>query len=577
MIVHGEDIVAVPKGRFADWLTDPVRRNRSTYVKVALAAVFINIFGLVSSLFSMTIYDRVLPGRAFDSLTALTIGMAMVVVFDFMLKMLRSYFVDHAGAQIDRDMGQRAFSQMLSMQLDRRQGSPGQLAGTMRELETLRDFFTSATLVAMIDVPFILVTLLVIWLVGGAIVIVPLLTVPAVIIVGLLTQPALDRLAAKSLGEGLAKQSILVETLGAIETVKAAGAGPMLGRRWLGAVDRHSHSSLRQRLVGAIATTFATSAGTVSYAAVIVYGVFLVTDNKLTSGGLIACSILVGRAIAPLAQISQLLARLNATRTAYRQIDAMMSAPRDGPAGEALAVGAVRGLIEFRNVSFAYPGATEKALDNVSFSVQPGERVAMLGRVGSGKSTIARLLLGLHRPQEGHILIDGTEIGQLDPARLRAAIGSVLQEPVLLTGSVRDNILLDRDGLDDEEMLRCAEISGTHQFMSHLVNGYDRRLADRGEGLSGGQRQSIAIARALAGRPSVIVLDEPSSAMDTQTEEALIGRLASEFEGRTVLVVTHRPSLLKLVQRIIVMHQGKIAADGPRDAVLARMTGSKAA
>ena len=565
-----EPFVALPKRRIASWLTRPVGRNRSNYTKAIVAAVFINLFALATSLFTMTVYDRVIPGRSIDSLVALSIGLALVLAFDFALKMLRAYFVDYAGAQIDREMGLEAFDQLVAMKLDRRRGSTGQVAGTMRELETLRDFFTSATMVALVDVPFILIFLIVIWIIGGPVVLVPALAVPIVVVTGLATQPALARLSSQTLSESLSKQSILVEALGALDTVKANGAGPLLANRWIAAVDRHARGSLRQRLISGVGITVAGTASTLTYAAVVVVGVLLILDNRLSLGALIACSILAGRAIAPLAQISQLLSRITATATAYRQIDGLMSEPRDGPAGQPLELASVRGELEFRNVSFAYPNASEKALDGVSFRINSGERVAILGRVGSGKSTLARLAIGLHTPQEGHVLIDGTEIGQLDPERLRAAVGSILQEPVLFTGSVRDNIALGRPQVDDAELVRCAEISGTHVFMSQIVNGYDRLLADRGEGFSGGQRQSIAIARALAGRPPVVIMDEPTSSMDQQTEEALLAAIGAELDGRTVMLVTHRQALLQLVDRVIVLNHGRVVADGPRDAVLAQ-------
>jgi ATP-binding cassette subfamily C protein LapB len=556
---------------------EPMRANRSTYWKVAIAAVFINIFGLLTSLFTMTVYDRVVPNNATNSLIALTIGFGIVVIFDFVLKLLRAYFVDHAGAQIDRDIGDAVFERMLAMRLELKKGSTGALAGLMRELEALRDFFASATLTAVVDVPFIILTLLIVWIIGGPVVLVPGLMVPLVILVGWLTHPALERLSARAMGEGLLKQSVLVETIGGLETVKTAGAAPLMSRRWRKAVESHSDSSLRQRLVASIGVTFATSAGTISYAGVVIVGVNLIAERELTMGGLIACSILAGRAIAPLAQISQLLSRITSTRTAYRQINEMMKMPPEGPEGDALALSNVEGKVEFRNVGFRYPGAPERALDGLSFTVNPGEHVALLGRVGSGKSTIARLILGLYPPEEGLIMVDGTDIRQLNPNDLRAHVGAAMQESVLLTGSVRENIQLGRAGVDDEELLRVSQISGTHSFMGQIANGYDLRLADRGEGLSGGQRQSISIARALAGRPPIMVLDEPSSAMDAQTEGALIQRLQEELKGRTTILITHRPPLLALAQRIILLDQGKIVSDGPRDTVLQQIMRPQAA
>ncbi len=572
-----ERLIKIPQPRLAAWLMEPMRRNRSTYWKVAIAAVFINIFGLLTSLFTMTVYDRVVPNNATSSLIALSIGFAIVVLFDFVLKLLRAYFVDHAGAQIDRDIGDAVFERMLAMRLELKKGSTGAIAGLMRELEALRDFFASATLTAVVDVPFIILTLFIVWVIGGPVVLIPAIMVPLVILVGWLTHPALERLSARAMGEGLLKQSVLVETIGGLETVKTAGAAPLLSKRWRRAVEQHSDSSLRQRLVASIGVTFATSAGTISYAGVVIVGVAMIANRELTMGGLIACSILAGRAIAPLAQISQLLSRLTSTRTAYRQINEMMQLPPEGPEGDALKLSRVQGMIEFRNVGFRYPGAPERALDGLSFTIRPGEHVALLGRVGSGKSTIARLILGLYPPEEGLIMVDGTDIRQLDPMDLRAHIGAAMQESVLLTGSVRENIQLGRPRVTDEELIRVSQISGTHQFMGQIANGYDLRLADRGEGLSGGQRQSIAIARALGGSPPIVVLDEPSSAMDAQTEGALIQRLQEELKGRTVILITHRPPLLALAQRIILLDQGKIVSDGPRDTVLKQIMRPKAA
>ena len=564
-------LVEIPKKRIADWLAEPIRRNWRTYSKVALAAALINVFGLASALFTMTVYDRVVPNSAYGSLLALSIGLGIILIFDFILKLLRAYFVDFAGAKIDEEIGEDVFARLTAMRLELRKGSTGQLTGMMRELETIRDFFASATLVAVVDLPFIFITLAVVAAIGGWVVAVPGAMVPLVILVGLGAQPALQRIAATTLGQGLLKQSVLVETVGSIEHVKVSGADRMLKRRWKEAVREHAQSNLRQRLISSIGTTFATTAGMISYAGVVVIGVFLVADNKLTLGGLIACSILAGRAVAPLAQISQLVGRITATRTAYRHVRQLMEQPVEGPQTEPLEMGTTAGAIELREVTFTYPGGSAPALDNVSLKIEPGQHVALLGRVGSGKSTIARMMLGLYPPQEGMVLVDGVDLAQFDPFSLRAQIGSVLQEPALFSGSIRENIVLERPFIDDEEMLRASRVSGTDLFVSRISNGYDLRLVDRGEGLSGGQRQSIAIARALAGKPPIVVMDEPSSAMDAQTEGDLINRLGEELKNRTLVVVTHRQPLLQLVDRIIIMDRGKVVADGPRDAVLEKL------
>ncbi len=563
--------------RFADWLMQPIRANRSVYVKVAVAAVMINLFALVSSLFTMTVYNRIIPNNAISSLIALTIGLGIMLVFDFTLKILRAYFVDIAGADIDSDIGDSVFSQLLALRLDQRRGSTGGLASMMRELETLRDFFASATLTAVVDVPFIIITLIVMAMLGGWLVMVPIALIPVVVIVGLMTEPTLDRLSAKSMSQAMLKQSVLVEAIGGLEMVKSVSAGPLLKRRWNDAVDHHSRTSLIQRLVANISVTVAGTGQQIAYAAVVVAGVGMINAQDLTMGGLVACSILSGRAVAPLSQIASLLSRLNATRTAYRQLNNLMETPIEGAGQNALKLDKVAGGIEFKDVTFSYPAATEKALDGVSFKIAPGEKVALLGRVGSGKSTIARMILGLYPPSDGLVMIDGTEVRQLDALSLRKHIGSVMQDTVLLSGTVRENIQLDRPHVDDDELLRAAQISGTHDFMGRVANGYDLVLADRGESLSGGQRQSIGLARALAGKPSVLILDEPSSAMDNQTEQGLLERLEGELKDRTVLLITHRLPLLRLVTRIILLDQGKIIADGPRDGVIQQLSGKQAA
>jgi ATP-binding cassette, subfamily C, bacterial LapB len=566
-----ENGVPIPAPRFATWLMEPIRRNRAVYVKVALAAVMINLFALVTSLFTMTVYDRVVPNNAVASLWGLSIGLGIVILFDFLLKILRAYFVDIAGADIDRDVGDTVFDRLLSVRLDQPRGSTGGLSSLMRELETLRDFFTSATLTAVVDTPFILITLTAIALIGGWLVLVPIALIPLVAITGLVTQPMMDRTSARAMGQAMLKQSVLIETIGGLEMVKSSNAGPLLTRRWQAAVSSHAELSLSQRLISNISVTVASTGQQIAYAAVVIAGVGMIADLTLTMGGLIACSILSGRAVAPLGQIASLLSRMTTTRTAYRQLNQFMSLPAEGPATGALNLQTIEGNIDFRGVSFSYPGSTEKALSDISFSMKAGEKVGILGRIGSGKSTVARLLLGLYPPAEGTVLIDGNEVRQLEMPKLRNHIGSAMQETVLLSGSVRENIMLNRLLVNDEEMLRVAKISGTHDFMGRLANGYELKLADRGESLSGGQRQSIALARALAGRPKVVLLDEPTSAMDGQTETALIQRLEEELKDRTVLVITHRPPLLRLVNRIIVFDQGRIIADGPRDEVLKKL------
>ena len=561
----------------ARWLLEPMLENRANYMRVGFTAILINIFGIVSSVFTMTVYDRVLPNNAIHSLIGLSIGMGIVIIFDFVLRTLRSYFVDIAGVNVDRAVGEEAFEKLISMRMASRRGSTGALAGTMRELETLRDFFASASLVALVDVPFIILTLAVIALIGGWMVLIPMAALPLVLIAGYLTFQPMDRLSAEAMNQGLCKQSVLVETIGGLETVKATGASPILKRRWLDAIDLFSDLAVRQRLISAISLNIANGATTLAYTGSIILGVFLIQAGDLTMGGLIACSLLGSRAIAPLQQIAQLLSRLSATKTAFATLRPFMEGEGEAERAGLLRPSRIEGNLEFRNVFFRYPGAKEDALSGVSLTIKPGERVGILGRIGSGKSTMARLALGLYEPTDGLVLLDGTDVKQIDPVIMRANIGAALQESVLLSGSIRENIMLDRPGVDEQEMLRIARLTGTHDFVGRIANGYDLTLSDRGESLSGGQRQGISLARALAGSPQMVILDEPTSGMDQQSENILIDRLASELARRTLMVITHRISLLRLVDRVIVIADGKIQADGPRDDILRQITRSVAA
>jgi ATP-binding cassette, subfamily C, bacterial LapB len=566
-LTGGEDKLAPDeKLGLADWLSGPLRENRWLYVRVGIGAALINIFGLFASLYTMTVYDRVVPTGAFGSLIGLTIGMVIVIIFDFAMKGLRAYFVDVAGSRVDQRIGRAIFAKLLAMRLDQRKGSIGGLSGIVREVDTIREFFASATITALVDVPFILLTLIVIALIGGAVVWVPIILIPLVLLIGLALQPALRKQSSDLLGNALSKQAVLVETIGSLETVKVAGAGPMLDHRFDKAIEQHSFASLRQRIVASLAVNAAGSAQMLCYAGVVFVGVYKIADQSMTMGALIACSILAGRAVAPLSQIAQLLTRIHSARTAYRQIDALMQQPDERGDGNRAAPMLIEGGIEFRDVDFRYPDAAELALRNISFRIEPGEHIALIGPIGSGKSTIARLITGLYEPTSGLVMVDGIDIRQMEAVSFRAKIGALLQDNSLLTGTIRENIELGRQQ-DEAELLRVSQMSGAHDFISTLPSGYELRLSDRGEGLSGGQRQSIALARALHGKPPIMVLDEPTSSIDTDTENALIGRLKEELAGRTLVLVTHRPSLLALVDRVILMSRGRMIVDGSPDQI----------
>ncbi len=548
------------------WFWRPLWRSRSIYAQVVLAAVMTNFLSLSTSIFIMIVYDKVIPNQAIESLVALTVGVAIALGFDFVIKTLRATFIDKAGKRADVEIGRLIFDQLLNMQMRLRKGSSGAFASMLREFESLRDFFTSATLVAIVDMPFIVLFVAVIYLICGPVALVPALIVPLVIIVGVVIQPFMARLAGENHSEGLTKQGVLVETVNGLETIKVTGAGPMMRERWKQSIDHQSEIGFRMRAFSQFALNFTVFAQQASQVLIIVYGVFLISEARMSMGALVAAVILSGRCLAPLGQVAQTLARANQALTAYKSLSALMKEPPERNSERSyLSRPKLDGAIDLVDVNFQYPDQKGTALHGVSFSVKAGEKVAILGRVGSGKSTVGKLLLSLYEPDSGSILVDQTDIRQIDPVDLRANIGTVLQDVWLFSGTVRSNIALGAFRPTDDEILQAAEIAGVHDFIKETPNGYDLMIRERGEGLSGGQRQAISIARALLGNPSVLIMDEPTSMMDMQSEQILLSRLADTIKDKTLILMTHRPALLSLVDRVIIMDRGKIAADGPKD------------
>lgn len=558
-----EDVVTV-----RHWFRQALLASWPIWAQVAIAAVLINLFALVMPLFAMNVYDRVVPNLVMETLWALAIGTALVLGFDFVIRLLRGYFVDLAGKNADVLLASRIFQQILGMQYAHRPASAGGFANELREFETLRDFFTSATLVTLIDLPFVFLFIAMIGFIGGALAWVPLAAVPIVVMVGIVLQIPLDAIVRRSFREAAQRHAILIETLNGLETIKSIGAESRMQRRWEQFVAMASKSSLSGRLMASIAVNFSMLAQGIAYAAIIVVGVYMIAAGQLTIGALIACSILSGRAMAPLAQVAGLLTRYSQSMTALKALDRIMQMPLERPAQDALLHRPrIVGAIEFRNVNFEYPHGGA-ALKGVSFRIAAGEKVAIVGRVGSGKSTASKLILGLYRPSDGAVLVDGVDSRQIDPADLRRHIGAVPQDVFLFNGTVKDNILLGAPEANDADVLRASRIVGLDEYMQVLPEGYDLVVGERGERLSGGQRQAVALARAMVRDPSVLLLDEPTSAMDQGTEDRIKRRLAGALKDKTLILITHRPSLLSLVDRLVVFDAGRIVADGPRDQVM---------
>ena len=554
------------------WFWGTLAKFWPIYSHVLLASVLINFFALASPLFIMNVYDRVVPNNAIPTLWVLALGVVTVFVFEFVMRNLRTYFIDVAGKNADVIIASRLLEQLMSMKLASKGASTGAMANNLREFESLREFFTSGTVIAIVDLPFIFLFVGVIWLVAGEVAIVPLLVVPVVILVGVALQFPLRSVIEKTHRESSQKHALLVETIDGLETIKAAAAEGRIQRAWERFCGLTAESSGKARFISGIATTFAQTSIQLTTVAVVVYGVYLIGAGEITMGALIAATILTGRALAPLSSIAAMLTRLQQSRVALKSLDAIMNAPVERPADKTfLHRPELSGEIEFKQVSFGYPGQQSPALDSISFKVKPGERIGILGRIGSGKSTIARLLIGLYEPAEGAILTDGTDIRQIDPADLRRNVGYVAQDNYLFFGTVRDNIAFGAPHLDDQAVMRAANVAGVSDFLRSHPHGFDLQVGERGMSLSGGQRQAIVIARALILDPNIIMLDEPTSNMDNSTEATFKKRLSEILPGKTLLLVTHRSSMLSLVDRLLILDGGKIVADGPKEEVLSAL------
>ena len=555
-----------------DWFWSAFKDNKTLYKEVAVAAIIINLFGIAGSLFIMNVYDRVVPNNAFDTLWVLAAGILIVYFFDFLLRNLRAIFLDHAGRKADVVISASLFEQIMGMSMADRPASAGVLSANMKEFETLRDFFTSATIVALIDLPFVLLFILIIAIIGGPIAFVPLAAIPLIVGMGLFLQKPLQKVIKESLHESALKNALLFETIIGLETIKVQAAEGHTQRSWEELTDKASRTSVKSRRIASFAQNWAMFIQQAVSAVIVIVGVYLISGGSLSMGGLIACVILSGRAMGPLAQVAGLLTRFTQSREALDQLDDLMKRPVERPAGKHFITQQdIKGKIEFRDVTFKYPGQSTPALNSVSFTIEPGEKVGVIGAVGSGKTTLERLLINLYQPETGSVQIDGSDVRQVDPGDLRRNVGSVQQSPQLFFGSVRQNITMGHETAPDRAVLRAAELSGVMAFLKDSEAGLDTQVGERGEALSGGQRQAVAIARALLYDPPIIVLDEPTASMDPASEQRLKKHLVNVCKNKTTFLITHKGAMLDLVDKLILIDRGRLVAFGPRDEVIKKL------
>jgi ATP-binding cassette subfamily C protein LapB len=561
------------------WFWSVVKVHWRSYGHIALAALLTNVLALATPLFTMSVYDRVVPNGAIPSLIALSIGMGLAIAFDFLFRMVRSRMIDVTGKTVDVVLAANIFEHVMAVKMAQRPSSVGIIANQLRDFDSAREFFTSGSVVSATDLLFAVLFIGVLFIIAGPLAWIPLVMLPIMIVTGFILQRPLDRAMKRLQAESAARHGVLVETLSGLETVRATGAEARMQTAWERSVAATARSGEDVHFWSSLSLTSANVAQQITSLALLVIGVFLILDGKLTVGALVAANMLAGRVLAPIAGIASVITRGTQTLTSLKSIDRIMSLERERSPQRAYVSRKIEeGRIAFENVTFAYPNAPGNALEKVSFKIEGGEKVGIIGRVGSGKTTVGRLLLGFYEPKEGRILVDGVDSRQYDPSDLRTGIGFAMQDTDLFFGKLRDNIALGKPEATDEEILDAARLSGVESFIAGHPMGYDMPISEGGRSLSGGQKQAIGLARVLIRKPRVLFLDEPTAHFDIRSEAEFLERLkAIRSERMTIIISTHRVSLLNMVDRLLLFDNGRLVADGPRDKVLAILQGKPAA
>jgi ATP-binding cassette subfamily C protein LapB len=550
------------------WFWDVFKANRGIYQWALVGTVVINLLAIVIPFYTMAVYDRVVPNNALDSLWVLTTAAVAVTLFDLLIKLLRGYLLEAGARKADVALSSHIFAHSLRMRAAKRPASGGVLANVVRDFETVRDFFTSTTLTLLGDLPFMLFFLAIIALVGGWLVLVPLAIIPLMLGSSWLLRRPLAKVLGENMKESSQRTAHLFEVMNGLDSVKGLGAEAWARRRWEALTVQMAENGLRMREIMSFASNITATLSGLNMVLLVMFGAMLVAMQEMTVGQLIAVTMLSSRAIGPVAQIAGLIIRWEQTKLALHALDQIMEAPTDDLA-DSVQLPALKGAVELRDVHFAYPNSPP-LLKGVNLKIAPGEKVGFIGRIGSGKSTLLRLLLNIYGPEQGAVLIDQISVAQIDPLSLRRQIGFVPQDVTLFHGSMRENILLGATDASDADVLRAVQLACLQETLVQLPEGLGTEVGERGERLSGGQRQAVAIARALVQKPRMLLMDEPSSMMDPATEHQLIANLR-ELRDTTLLLITHRTAMLPLVDRLVVMDQGRILLDGPRDEVLRRL------
>lgn len=559
-------VVAEPK----KWFWKTMKNNMGIYSLVIIAAVFINIFVIFIPLFTMNVYDRVLPNKAVDTLTVLVVGISLIILFDLILKLIRSYFLEQASQRADIRMSSKIFDQLLNIRLDAKPSSTGLFVSRLQSFEAVREFFTSATIAVLVDIPFIILFIAVIFYIGGPLGYVSLVTVALALIFSFFMQKPIKKAILNSAKEDQIKQTTLTEAVAGLEIIKGVRAQNRMRTHWEKSISQtayYGNLSIHYSQVVTYVTGFIAQLSSIAIVAV---GVMLASDGLMTMGGIIAAMMLNSRVIAPVSQIVGMIIRIDRTMLSLNNIDEIMNMPVERhDLQHYLSRPDLDGDIVFKDMSFTYKERNFETLKNINLTIKKGEKVGIIGKVGCGKSTLAKLLLNLYEPTSGSIMVDQTDVRQIDPVDLRHAIGYVPQEPFLFMGTIRDNITIGDPYATDEEILLASKISGVHEILGKHESGYDLIVGERGEGLSGGERQAVTLARAILSKPNILILDEPTNSMDELSEFKFKKNLQYIIEDKTVIIITHKPSILSLVDRLVVLEDGKIVADGPKETVIA--------